>query len=71
MRQVDKTGLCIDVSHAQLWGYDPSDAIRDYRHELDYVHLQDFASSSRAEDGTYTVTWADVGEAQTWTFPTS
>ena len=69
MRQVDKTRLCIDVSHAQLWGYDPSDAIRDYRNELDYVHLQDFASSSRAEDGTYIVTWADVGEAQNVDFP--
>ncbi len=69
MQQVEKTRLCIDVSHAELWGYDPSNAIRDYRNALNYVHLQDFASSSREEDGTYIVTWADVGEAQNVDFP--
>lgn len=56
-----KAKLCIDVSHAQLWGYDPSGSIRDFRAQLNYVHLQDYTSTSRGEDGRYLPVWCDVG----------
>ncbi len=57
-----KARLCIDVSHAKLWGYDPSDSIRDFRSRLNYMHLQDYASTSRDESGRYDPVWCDVGE---------
>ena len=34
MSQLDKTKLCIDVSHSQLWGYDPVDSIQDFQSQL-------------------------------------
>jgi inosose dehydratase len=64
MRLLDRTQLCIDVSHAQLWGYDPVQAIRDYRDRLNYMHLQDYSSSSRDENGRYLPVLVDVGEAE-------
>ena len=57
-----KARLCIDVSHARLWGYDPSDSIRDFRSRLNYMHLQDYTSTSRDESGRYDPVWCDVGE---------
>ena len=42
MSLLEKTRLCIDVSHAYLWGYDPVEAIRDFRTQLNYVHLQEY-----------------------------
>jgi sugar phosphate isomerase/epimerase len=69
MSLLDRTKVCIDVSHAQLWGYDPVQAIRDYRDQLNYVHLQDYSSTSRDEDGTYRPVWCDVGEAENVDFP--
>jgi sugar phosphate isomerase/epimerase len=55
--------LCIDVSHAQLWGYDAAQSLRDFRSQLNYVHLQDYASCARREDGFYLPEWVDVGQA--------
>jgi sugar phosphate isomerase/epimerase len=61
--------LCIDVSHAKLWGYDPVDSLRDFKDQLNYVHLQDYSSTSRREDGYYLPVWVDVGQAQNCDFP--
>jgi sugar phosphate isomerase/epimerase len=69
MSLLERTKLCIDVSHAQLWGYDPVQAIRDYGDRLNYVHLQDYSSTSRDESGRYQPVWCDVGEAQSVDFP--
>jgi sugar phosphate isomerase/epimerase len=63
MSYLDKAKLCIDVSHAQLWGYDPVESLRDFRSQLNYVHLQDYSSTSRREDGYYLPVWCDVGQA--------
>jgi sugar phosphate isomerase/epimerase len=69
MRQLHKAKLCIDVSHAQLWGYDPVASLRDFRSQLNYVHLQDYSSTSRREDGYYLPVWCDVGAAANCDFP--
>lgn len=53
--------LCIDVSHAELWGYDPIDSIKDFSAQLNYIHLQDYASCQRDPDGYYRPEWVDVG----------
>jgi sugar phosphate isomerase/epimerase len=55
--------LCIDVSHAQLWGYNPAQSLKDFRSQLNYVHLQDYSSCSRRGDGYYLPVWVDVGQA--------
>ncbi|MEZ4861020.1 MAG: sugar phosphate isomerase/epimerase [Caldilineaceae bacterium] len=62
MSLLDKAKLCIDVSHAELWGYDAVESLRDFQHQLNYVHLQDYASTSRRADGFYDPVWCDVGE---------
>jgi sugar phosphate isomerase/epimerase len=69
MGLLDKAKLCIDVSHAQLWGYDPVESIRDFRSQLNYIHLQDYSSTSRREDGYYLPVWCDVGQAASVDFP--
>ena len=57
-----KAKLCIDVSHAQLWGYDPIKSIEDFREQLNYIHLQDYTATSRGDDGRYLPVWCDVGQ---------
>ncbi|MBM3263403.1 MAG: sugar phosphate isomerase/epimerase [candidate division Zixibacteria bacterium] len=42
MRLMKRAQLCIDVSHAAFWGYDPAQSIRDFSDRLVYVHLQDY-----------------------------
>ncbi len=69
MSCLDKAKLCIDVSHAQLWGYDPVASIGDFRDQLNYVHLQDYSSTSREEDGQYLPVWCDVGDGEDIDFP--
>jgi len=64
MSQLDRARLCIDVSHAELWGYDPVQAIVDFWDQLNYVHLQDYASCTRREAGRYNPVWVDVGQAE-------
>ena len=63
MSYLDKAKLCIDVSHADLWGYDPVQSLHDFRDQLNYVHLQDYSESSRRDDGYYLPKWVDVGQA--------
>ena len=65
---LERTKLCIDVSHAALWGYDPVQAIHDLSDRLNYIHLQDYSSTSRATDGRYLPVWCDVGEAESLDF---
>jgi sugar phosphate isomerase/epimerase len=69
MGMIERSRLCIDVSHAALWGYDPVLAIRDFFSQLNYVHLQDYSSVARGEDGRYNPVWCDVGEAESLDFP--
>ncbi len=69
MDHLDKAKLCIDVSHAQLWGYDPMQSIRDFRSQLNYIHLQDWSSTSRREDGFYLPVWCEVGASENVDFP--
>ncbi len=68
MSLLDKTKLCIDVSHSQLWGYDPVQSIVDLRRQLNYIHLQDYFSTSRDADGRYQPVWCDVGEGEEMNF---
>jgi sugar phosphate isomerase/epimerase len=69
MKHLNKAKLCIDVSHAQLWGYDPAQSIRDFKEQLNYIHLQDYSSTSRRKDGFYDPIWCDVGEHENIDFP--
>ncbi len=69
MDYLDKARLCIDVSHAQLWGYDPVQSIRDFRRQLNYVHLQDYSAYSQRPDGWHEPVWCDVGQAAAVDFP--
>ena len=66
---LQRAQLCIDVSHAQLWGVDPVEAIREFAPRLNYVHLQDYSASSRDADGTYQPVWCDVGDSAAVDFP--
>jgi len=68
MSLLKKTKLCIDVSHAQLWGYDPVASLRDFSSQLNYVHLQEWSSTSRRDDGYYLPVWVDVGLANSVDF---
>ena len=69
MDLLDKAKLCIDVSHAELWGYDAVASLRDFQHQLNYVHLQDYSSTTRRDDGYYLPVWCDVGEYANVDFP--
>ena len=64
MSCLDKAKLCIDVSHAELWGYDPVESIVDFWDQLNYVHLQDYSSCTVREPGSYNPEWVNVGEAE-------
>ena len=68
MSYLNQAKLCIDVSHAQLWGYDPLQSLRDFKDQLNYVHLQDYSSTSRRADGWYDPVWCDVGLAESVDF---
>ncbi len=69
MAMLNKAKLCIDVSHAELWGYDAVESLRDFRSQLNYVHLQDYSSTARRDDGYYLPVWCDVGVAANVDFP--
>lgn len=69
MSLLTKAKLCIDVSHAELWGYDAVSSLRDFQSQLNYVHLQDYAFTSRRDDGYYLPVWCDVGEYANVDFP--
>ncbi len=69
MSLLKQAKLCIDVSHAELWGYDAVESLRDFRNQLNYVHVQDYSTTSRREDGYYLPVWCDVGEYANVDFP--
>jgi sugar phosphate isomerase/epimerase len=64
MSCLKKAKLCIDVSHAELWGYDPVQSLVDFWDQLNYVHLQDYSSCTVREPGLYNPEWVHVGEAE-------
>lgn len=64
MSLLDKAKLCIDVSHAELWGYDPVQSIEDFWNQLNYVHLQDYSSCTVRQPGSYNPKWVAVGQAE-------
>ena len=64
MANLKKAKLCIDVSHAELWGYDPVQSLKDFRDQLNYVHLQDYSECTVRERGNYNPKWVAVGEAE-------
>ena len=64
MSLLDKARLCIDVSHAELWGYDPVQSLNDFWSQLNYVHLQDYSSCTVREPGSYNPEWVSVGEGE-------
>ena len=64
MSLLRRARLCIDVSHAELWGYDPVQSILDFWEQLNYVHLQDYTSCTVREYGRYNPEWVDVGEGE-------
>ena len=41
MHRLHHCCLCLDMSHAVNWGYDPIQAAYDYRDRISYVHLHD------------------------------
>ena len=63
MGHLKRAKLCIDVSHAELWGYDPIASLVDFKDQLNYVHLQDYSTCTRDADGYYRPEWVDVGQA--------
>ena len=69
MSLLDKARLCIDVSHAELWGYDPVQSLVDFWDQLNYVPLQDYASCTVREPGQYNPQWVSVGRAECLDFP--
>lgn len=69
MSLLRKCKLCIDVSHAALWGYDPGESIRRYRDALVYVHLQDYSGVTGGDGTPYDVDWVDVGSGTVMDFP--
>lgn len=68
MASLKKAGLCIDVSHADLWGYDAVESLVDFKDQLNYVHLQDYADCTVRKPGAYNPSWVDVGEAECLNF---
>ena len=63
MANLKKAKLCIDVSHAELWGYDAVESLDDFKNQLNYVHLQDYSDCTVREPGKYNPSWVAVGEA--------
>lgn len=57
---LEKCKICLDVSHIALWGYEPSQAFRDYANRLVYVHLQDCVEDT---------TMVELGDGTMFDFP--
>lgn len=51
MMRLDACKLCLDMSHAVHWGYDPVQAVRDFAARIAYVHLHDFKDGKTVELG--------------------
>jgi sugar phosphate isomerase/epimerase len=59
MPMLDACRLCMDMSHAVRWGYDPVEATKAYGNRISLVHLHD------EKDGE----GADIGEGMMCDFP--
>ena len=51
MTRLHQCQLCLDMSHAVHWGYDPIQAVRDYRDRISYVHLHDYKGDEGVQLG--------------------
>ena len=51
MPRLSRCRLCLDMSHAVHWGYDPVQAVYDYKDRLVYVHLHDHKNGRNVELG--------------------
>ena len=51
MTRLHQCRLCLDMSHAVHWGYDPVQAVYDYRDRISYVHLHDHKDGGNVELG--------------------
>ena len=51
MTRLHRCRLCLDMSHAVHWGYDPIQAVYDYRDRIAYVHLHDHKDGGNVELG--------------------
>ena len=51
MTRLHRCRLCLDMSHAVHWGYDPIQAVYDYRDRISYVHLHDHKDGGNVELG--------------------
>lgn len=51
MARLDACRLCMDMSHAVHWAYDPVQAVRDFAERITYVHLHDFKDGRTVELG--------------------
>ena len=69
MSMLDKAKLCIDVSHVAYWNHDPVASLREFKDQLNYVHLQDWTGPIRSDDGRDRRAWCAVGEGNACDFP--
>lgn len=51
MHRLNACKLCLDMSHAVHWGYDPVQAVHDFTSRIAYVHLHDFKDGKTVELG--------------------
>ena len=51
MTRLHRCRLCMDMSHAVHWGYDPVRAVGDFRERIAYVHLHDHRDGGAVELG--------------------
>jgi sugar phosphate isomerase/epimerase len=42
MPRLSACKLCLDMSHAVHWGYDPIQAVHDFKDRIAYIHLHDY-----------------------------
>ncbi len=69
MQTARKARLCIDVSHAHLWGWDPSEVLRHYKDQLNYVHLQEYTAVDIQDGRWFYPDWVDVHVPGHMNFP--
>ena len=60
MTRLDACKLCLDMSHAVFWEYDPVEAVHDFRDRIVYVHLHDYGP-----DGIS----VEIGEGMMYDYP--
>ncbi len=60
MNRISQAKLCLDVSHAHLWGWDPVAALKHYQTQLNYVHLQEYTAVDIQAERWFYPDWVDV-----------